>query len=326
MKLSQKIVGIGLAAVTMSAVAGVAATSSNFFSLARADNTYTMKCYARVDIGDDTHYLTYTSQKLEITTDETQAIFTLSFSDNSTVSIKRGSTNIGWSSSTNFNTSAYNWKLVNGQIYNADESRIIMFQDNDTLQTPVHQAKVYAISNIGAEHYYPVYFYTQDEYDAREGFCGWTEFQQSCLNNLIYENANNIPPAILDDEGDTPIPPIPTGETIEITPSDLTACENVKWEKTVQSVTLSCSTGTITADQIRVFKNQTLTISYTSNIKSIQFTCTASGNAKYGPGCFTTSSGYTYSDNIGTWTGNANSVTFTASTNQVRITKIIITY
>ena len=77
----------------------------------------------------------------------------------------------------------------------------------------------------------------------------------------------------------------------------------------------------------RVYKNQTLTITSTvGNITSVELTCTANDDAKYGPGCFTVSTGdYTYSGPVGTWTGNATEITFTASANQVRATQIVVT-
>lgn len=76
----------------------------------------------------------------------------------------------------------------------------------------------------------------------------------------------------------------------------------------------------------RIYKNQTLTLTSTvGNIVSVEFTCTASGDAKYGPGCFTWNVGdYTYSGAVGTWTGSANEVVFTASTNQVRASQIVV--
>ena len=77
----------------------------------------------------------------------------------------------------------------------------------------------------------------------------------------------------------------------------------------------------------RIYKNQTLTITSTvGNILSVEFTCTANGEAKYGPGCFTVSTGdYAYEGAVGTWSGSANEITFTASTNQVRATEIVVT-
>ena len=77
----------------------------------------------------------------------------------------------------------------------------------------------------------------------------------------------------------------------------------------------------------RVYKNETLTVTSTvGNIAKIEFTCTANDDAKYGPGCFAWSAGnYTYSGAVGTWSGDAETVTFTASTNQVRATQIVVT-
>ena len=76
----------------------------------------------------------------------------------------------------------------------------------------------------------------------------------------------------------------------------------------------------------RIYKNQSLTItSADGDIKEVIFTCTANGEEKYGPGCFTVSDGsYVYSGANGQWTGDAASVTFTASSNQVRATQIAV--
>lgn len=82
------------------------------------------------------------------------------------------------------------------------------------------------------------------------------------------------------------------------------------------------------AAQYRFSKGSTTTFTSTvGNITKIVFTCTASGDAKYGPGCFTAPStgSYTFDDKVGTWTGDAASFTLTASSNQVRATKIEVT-
>ena len=115
-------------------------------------------------------------------------------------------------------------------------------------------------------------------------------------------------------------------QVVTFSPANETAVESQKFTLTSGDVTLVCSSGTITADQFRFFKNQTVTISSTGgNIVSVEFTCTASGTTKYGPGCFTTTSGdYTYSGKVGTWIGEANEVNFTASSNQVRATQIVV--
>lgn len=77
----------------------------------------------------------------------------------------------------------------------------------------------------------------------------------------------------------------------------------------------------------RIYKNATLTLTSTiGNIISVELTCTANDDAEYGPGNFTVDSGnYTYSGPVGTWTGDAASVVFTASTAQVRTSQIVVT-
>ena len=84
--------------------------------------------------------------------------------------------------------------------------------------------------------------------------------------------------------------------------------------------------------ELRIYKTQDLCIEakdgYT--IKKIELTCTGSGTAKYGPGCWGTGApdGYTYesSGRNGTWLGSAQSVMFTASGDQVRISYMKVTY
>ncbi len=92
-------------------------------------------------------------------------------------------------------------------------------------------------------------------------------------------------------------------------------------------VTLEVSNGLVNATQFRVYKGQILRISTCyGNIIKIEFQCTGEGNAQYGPGCFEQSVGdYAYQEKIGVWTGSAPVVSFIAKTNQVRITKIIVT-
>ena len=77
----------------------------------------------------------------------------------------------------------------------------------------------------------------------------------------------------------------------------------------------------------RVYKNQTLTLTSTvGKIVKVEFTCTANDAEKYGPGCFTVDGGdYTYAGPVGTWTGSADEIVFTASSNQVRATQVVVT-
>ena len=92
------------------------------------------------------------------------------------------------------------------------------------------------------------------------------------------------------------------------------------------AVTKGCIGTYNNENHYRIYKNETLTITSTvGNIVSVEFTCTANDDAKYGPGCFTVADGsYSYSGAVGTWTGNATSVEFVASTNQVRASQIVV--
>ena len=96
-------------------------------------------------------------------------------------------------------------------------------------------------------------------------------------------------------------------------------------------VTLTATTFN-NASYYQTYKSQIFTASVEEGyITSVVFTCTKNGTAKYGPGCYTlngTDGEYSYESNgnSGTWTGNAKSVSLTASSNQVRMTKIEVTY
>ena len=102
------------------------------------------------------------------------------------------------------------------------------------------------------------------------------------------------------------------------------------YQITKNGVTLDVSQGILgtynNEMHYRVYKNQTLTVTSTvGNIVAVEFTCTADDDAKYGPGCFTVDGGsYEYSGPVGNWTGNATTITFTATTAQVRATQIVV--
>lgn len=95
-------------------------------------------------------------------------------------------------------------------------------------------------------------------------------------------------------------------------------------------VTLDNSTdyGSNIVTELRVYKGCTLTISAPEGhtLTGITFECTASGTAKQGPGCFGELEGYSYSGKNGAWAGSAQSITLTASSNQVRITSLTASY
>ena len=104
------------------------------------------------------------------------------------------------------------------------------------------------------------------------------------------------------------------------------AAFNVSKNGVALAVTKGCIGTYNNENHYRIYKNETLTITSTvGNIVSVEFTCTANDAEKYGPGCFTWSTGdYSYSGDVGTWTGSANEVVFTASTNQVRASQIVV--
>lgn len=105
------------------------------------------------------------------------------------------------------------------------------------------------------------------------------------------------------------------------------------FEVTKGEVTIRVSNGLIAQDKgvwaYRVYKGQTLTVSCeTASILKVEFECTANGAEKYGPGCFISDvPNYTYEESgpKGTWVGTSANVVFTASLNQVRATKIVVT-
>ncbi len=114
--------------------------------------------------------------------------------------------------------------------------------------------------------------------------------------------------------------------TVTFKPSDFPAVASAKQTLTSGSVTISITQGTVDKDKISVFKGQTATVSTSAGvITSVAFTCTAKGTTKYGPGCFASQTGYEVSDAVGTWTGSSKEVKFSATSNQVRATQIVVT-
>ena len=80
-------------------------------------------------------------------------------------------------------------------------------------------------------------------------------------------------------------------------------------------------------ENYRCYSGQKMTISYADgNITKIVLECTTNNDAKYGPGCFETeTASYSYFGKVGTWTGEAKSITFNAK-DQVRMTAITVYY
>lgn len=120
------------------------------------------------------------------------------------------------------------------------------------------------------------------------------------------------------------------GTQVTFVPGEFDAKTNEAYQLVKQGITIAVSNGSVTQDQIRVFKNSTFTVTSTvGNIKSVELTAFATGENKYGPGCLTTptTGQYTFESegNKGTWTGDAATFTLTASKNQIRVTQIVVT-
>lgn len=103
------------------------------------------------------------------------------------------------------------------------------------------------------------------------------------------------------------------------------------YEVTKDGITIAVTKGCIgtynNVNHYRIYKNEKLTITSTEgNIKEVVFTCTGNvGDEKYGPDCFSVDGGdYVYSGANGQWKGNASTVVFTASKNQLRATQIAV--
>ncbi len=125
----------------------------------------------------------------------------------------------------------------------------------------------------------------------------------------------------------------PTQKTATFVPTDFSAVSGKKTIQTVSGFTFQIDTGTIDSGKISVFKGQKLTISAEEGktILKVEITSTNSGADKYGPGCFVdtdVASHYIYSNKTGIWENaeGQQKVSLKANTNQVRITKIVITY
>ena len=157
----------------------------------------------------------------------------------------------------------------------------------------------------------------------------FTSCSEEEINNGDNNGGNN------DDNNGTTDPTVPEGAIVfdaDVDKGDAGTDSNnaTAYTITKDGVTITVSSGILgtynNETHYRIYKNQTLTVTSTvGNVKKVTFTCTANDDAKYGPGCFTVVEGtYAYEGKVGTWTGDASEVTFTASTNQVRATQIVV--
>lgn len=108
---------------------------------------------------------------------------------------------------------------------------------------------------------------------------------------------------------------------------------NSQHEITKDGITIETTNGSVNGKykQYRFYKSSITTISSTvGNITKIEFTCKANYNAQYGPGGWELAGDlqgqYSFWGKIGTWTGNATSIKLRVHFQQVRATKIVVTY
>jgi hypothetical protein len=111
--------------------------------------------------------------------------------------------------------------------------------------------------------------------------------------------------------------------------AELATAGNVTLTK--DGVSLHTSMGILgNGKEYRIYKSQSMDVSCEfGNITSIEFTCTKEGTNQYGPGCLEyrgTAGNYTYEGKVGTWTGNEAIVILYGTLNQVRATKIVVSY
>ena len=124
--------------------------------------------------------------------------------------------------------------------------------------------------------------------------------------------------------------PVETEGTVVFDQNYLAA--NKDGSKDEISYTNSSDYGTTEVTELRIYKGREFVVSASDGYKitSIKMTCTAKGTAKQGPGCWGAGApeGYSFEADgfVGTWTGSASSVSFTATDNQVRIVELVVTY
>ncbi len=158
-----------------------------------------------------------------------------------------------------------------------------------------------------------------------ESFMMWVEDGVTGEDITLNENPGDNP-------GDDPVtPPAGGGVTFDADVDKGNATETrAAYEVAKEGITMSVTDGRLgtynNEVHYRIYKSATMTLTSTvGNIVSVEFTCTGNDDEDYGPAHFTVDSGnYTYAGAMGTWTGNASTVVFTATTAQVRATQIVV--
>lgn len=194
MTTHQKLTGVALISLsalclTVTFAAHNVNNLSNVIALNRTVSSadYTTEFYGRAFVNGEEKYLTYTNKKLETTTSNNvpsdDSKYIINFTSSSTATLKNGENFLGWSGSgTDITISEYEWNVHDGALYTSDETRVLMYQAGAQ-----NTGKIYAISNIGKENYYPIIFYTLDDYNAASMHCNWNQDRNNALQNLAYD-------------------------------------------------------------------------------------------------------------------------------------------
>lgn len=117
---------------------------------------------------------------------------------------------------------------------------------------------------------------------------------------------------------------------ITILPSDFTPQTTTgKYSVTKDGITVSVTSGRVNSTEMRVYSFNSITVSSTvGNIQKVEYTCNSGYKASNfitpTDGTFTGEYSTNTDDNVGTWTGDAESITLIAQS-QVRLTKIVVT-
>ena len=340
MRLSKKITAIALATVTMSAVCGAVVANTSMFDLTRAtgNNSYTCNSIRFGMEYPSTTALTYDCSNTIDSTffnkvydtapnliNESACTYEKVYSgdkNNHNYAIKLGSGSVIGSLSIKLNTTIIGC-TVYALGYKTDN---VTLSVNGITQTLSHNiTPVTKKADAVAETYYPYLFSFNEDTDTINITTG-TAPQRLFIADIALRLTGTIPEG--GGEG---------GEGGETTENTITldysifegqgisgggADSTVDVEK--DGVQVHITNGFGYTSHVRVYKDATLTITYSSNMTKIEITCTSSGDNSNGPGKLS-GTNYTYSGTIGTWTGNTNSVTLTASA-QCRFTQIVITY
>lgn len=191
--MKKKLLGsiAALAITTAVTTAFIPSIGKNVFALNQSID-YTTQFYCRTVINDEVQYLTYSGgNNLEITDNKADALFTINFTSNNTITIDRGDYHLGYKNTddTSLKNTASTWDLYDGLLKQHEGTRTLLFSISNSCGR--------AYSGKVGEAYLPIYFYTDQELEIISHRCEtiWDSDREIQLQNLSY-NINESAPAI----------------------------------------------------------------------------------------------------------------------------------